>query len=607
MIKRRYTRAGKVAAIISPHLDDRQTVTTTVLEQTTGEESGGAVQNVNVVTETLAAATHRGDQIFGAEKMAKFNNKGELGASLLRAGRDDKTRSVNAEDWHENAAAIFKNTIAFLGKDRGAAFIRAYGSLLEIAASDPDGFGKAMVSVGRNVFFADGNLGIGTVPAAPLHVAKTGDQVVLEDGDGSATRLRSDAGGFTATPENGVSTFSGKIVSAEPDGTTTTLSEGGVVRESGITEGYYQKRGVILEGNKTTAQAHSIDGQARLMLRALKGYLPGAESSDYPYIDVYSADEFYTTFGGVSIHAPRITLDPGEGGINGDLNFTGNATFSDVVLPANTGMGWNRTGHLKIAVSSGAPTSPEDGQMWVTSNGLFIRAGGVTYGPLAAALANGVSGSLTSGKLPKSSGTNALTDSVLSESGGTVTLDGGLTINGNARRITGLFASSPISNRILFQSSISGVTSVGVIPAGSGGSSNLRLMNLPDADNATALRVEANSTETHVDTVITGTSALVPFRLKMATSTRVELDTSGNIALTPAAQTSFADATNIVMGTTTGTKIGTATTQKIGFFGATPVVQQTGGAATAAATYGTNERDMLQRVYNALRALGLIS
>ena len=32
---------------------------------------------------------------------------------------------------------------------------------------------------------------------------------------------------------------------------------------------------------------------------------------------------------------------------------------------------------------------------------------------------------------------------------------------------------------------------------------------------------------------------------------------------------------DIILGTTTGTKIGTSTTQKLGFFGVTPVVQQT--------------------------------
>jgi hypothetical protein len=44
---------------------------------------------------------------------------------------------------------------------------------------------------------------------------------------------------------------------------------------------------------------------------------------------------------------------------------------------------------------------------------------------------------------------------------------------------------------------------------------------------------------------------------------------------------------------------------KIGFFGATPVVKQTLGEATAGATYTATEQGMLQRVYDALRNYGL--
>lgn len=44
-----------------------------------------------------------------------------------------------------------------------------------------------------------------------------------------------------------------------------------------------------------------------------------------------------------------------------------------------------------------------------------------------------------------------------------------------------------------------------------------------------------------------------------------------------------------------------------GFFGATPSAQQTGGAATAGGTYSTTEQDMLQKVYNCLRAFGFLS
>jgi hypothetical protein len=68
---------------------------------------------------------------------------------------------------------------------------------------------------------------------------------------------------------------------------------------------------------------------------------------------------------------------------------------------------------------------------------------------------------------------------------------------------------------------------------------------------------------------------------------------------------SFADGANLTFGTSTGTQIGTAANQKLAFFGQTPVVQPTLGAATAGTSYTSNEQTMLSAVYNAVRALGL--
>lgn len=68
---------------------------------------------------------------------------------------------------------------------------------------------------------------------------------------------------------------------------------------------------------------------------------------------------------------------------------------------------------------------------------------------------------------------------------------------------------------------------------------------------------------------------------------------------------SFVDGVNLTFGTSTGTQIGTAASQKLAFFGATPIVQPTMGAATAGTSYTSHEQTMLQAVYNAVRALGL--
>lgn len=71
------------------------------------------------------------------------------------------------------------------------------------------------------------------------------------------------------------------------------------------------------------------------------------------------------------------------------------------------------------------------------------------------------------------------------------------------------------------------------------------------------------------------------------------------------------DGLNVPVGTTTGTQIGTATTQKLGFYGKTPVVQQTNAtlaniAAIADSTAGaTAAQACVQAFATALANLGL--
>ncbi len=114
-----------------------------------------------------------------------------------------------------------------------------------------------------------------------------------------------------------------------------------------------------------------------------------------------------------------------------------------------------------------------------------------------------------------------------------------------------------------------------------------------DLTAAGALTVAASFPSTaHVRlaTVVTGTSTITSIA-----DARVACTVIG----------SFLDGVNFSFGSTTGTKIGTASTQKIGFFGHTPAVQPTMGAATASSNYTSVEQGMLQAVYNTVRALGL--
>ena len=97
-------------------------------------------------------------------------------------------------------------------------------------------------------------------------------------------------------------------------------------------------------------------------------------------------------------------------------------------------------------------------------------------------------------------------------------------------------------------------------------------------------------------------AALIALGL-LATGGASPLNLNGGVLT--AGSAAIADGGNISVGTSAGTQIGTATNQKVGFFGHTPEVQPTMGAATATGTYGSNEQNMLQAVYNAVRALGL--
>ena len=83
--------------------------------------------------------------------------------------------------------------------------------------------------------------------------------------------------------------------------------------------------------------------------------------------------------------------------------------------------------------------------------------------------------------------------------------------------------------------------------------------------------------------------------------------TTFNGAVDVGGQVTFGDSINVALGSSFGTKFGTASTQKIGFLGAAPASQQSGGAKTAAATYGANEQTMLQAAYNFGRTFGFLS
>jgi hypothetical protein len=115
-----------------------------------------------------------------------------------------------------------------------------------------------------------------------------------------------------------------------------------------------------------------------------------------------------------------------------------------------------------------------------------------------------------------------------------------------------------------------------------------------DLTNSGALVVKMSGFPTTAH-VRLATAVAGPTTITSITDARVALDVAG----------SFVDGVNLTFGTATGTQIGTAANQKLAFFGKTPVVQPTLGAAAAGTSYTSNEQAMLNAVYAAVRVLGL--
>lgn len=114
--------------------------------------------------------------------------------------------------------------------------------------------------------------------------------------------------------------------------------------------------------------------------------------------------------------------------------------------------------------------------------------------------------------------------------------------------------------------------------------------------------ISSPQAKVHIKTHSTSVPNLILEGVSSQTANLQEWQNSSGVVLS-----AISSAGDLISNTTTGTKIGTATNQKLGFFNATPVVQQTGGAATAGALYTATEQGMLQKVYDALRTFGFLS
>lgn len=114
--------------------------------------------------------------------------------------------------------------------------------------------------------------------------------------------------------------------------------------------------------------------------------------------------------------------------VAGAGTFGGSLTAVNAILSGHITTAAGNTSNPPINVGQGvAPTSPTNGDLWLTSSGLFARAGGVTFGPFASGVAS-VSG--TAGKTPVFTSASAVGDSAIaSDDGSTFTIAGALASN----------------------------------------------------------------------------------------------------------------------------------------------------------------------------------
>ena len=109
---------------------------------------------------------------------------------------------------------------------------------------------------------------------------------------------------------------------------------------------------------------------------------------------------------------------------------------------------------------------------------------------------------------------------------------GSLEFLSTGARIKGDFSNATISNRVLFQSSVTnGNTGIGIIPNGTGSQSHISIFNGADPDNSSYAILLINSTTASVRSSLLGTGTYLPLAFWAGGAERLRIGTTGEIGL----------------------------------------------------------------------------
>lgn len=160
------------------------------------------------------------------------------------------------------------------------------------------------------------------------------------------------------------------------------------------------------------------------------------------------------------------------------------------------------------------------------------------------------------------------------------------------QRIAGDFTNATVLNRTLFQTSTAnGITDIGAIPLGTGAGAAYSTYSTANPAASARLVMYASPTNHFLVSDHVG-AAYLPLSIMAGGQVGLKILATGHVELGGAAS---------------DIKVGSGTGNKIGFFGDSGAVQATGGSMTAAATYTSNEQDMLQILWDMARDYGLLS